>query len=1248
MAESKGLEEVLLILKHFRGMESLKKLFWEKLSYEGINRPLSRRGWSQAANNALKEDPLLFASGGENNDFHIIYNRVDSDCLLLGHERPVVNQLLREHPYALFVFSNKNQNLWHFINIKYDEKVEKRRLMRRITVGPEERLRTASERINKLDLATLANLSLLSVQARHDEAFNVEAVTEEFFESYKDIFNKFQEDLQRQTGDKKWAHDYALQFLSRLMFLYFIQRKGWLGDDREFVCTLWESYGESGRPEDTFVEQWLKVLFFEAFNSNDKRNLLNAPQRAYMPDGIRKALLYAPYLNGGLFTENELDTKYDFAVPDDLFEEGFKFLEHYNFTIAEDSPLSQEVAVDPEMIGNVYESLVNVSEEADERGGAGIYYTHRIEIDLMCRLALVDHLVNHFGADKKGLIYELVFSLEQEEKEEADRKVSEAGLWQALSDRLKEVAILDPACGSGSFLVGMLHILDDLHDRANRRLEIRENPYDRKKRIIGNSLYGVDVMEWACRVAELRLWLALVIDAEFSREELFLRKEPLLPHFSFKIRCGDSLVQEIGGINFGHTRHSLELSKSLKDRITKHKNEKLRFYNNDPSCRYRTANEARENEEKLFRDLIETHREDLKKRIHLLRQRIECPESIQLVLYGKEIKPSQLNFQQVASQKELESFETELERIENARKALTAVKEVPFVWDIAFVEIFEGDKKGFDIVIGNPPYVRQENIADPRLPREEVAPENKKVYKEKLFRSVYAGFPSFFESKPPYTTAKHKLNAKSDLYIYFYFQGLSLLNQRGAFCFITSNSWLDVGYGKDLQEFLLKHCRVKIILDNQVKRSFSSADVNTVIALLSAPDVRNNNALENTARFVMLRVSFEQVLSPVIFEEIEGADERKATPEYRLFSVKQKKLLEAGSAVPEEEEERSSAVSVYTGDKWGGKYLRAPDIYWTILEKGKGKLVRLGDIAEVRFGIKTGANDFFFVKVLEVFKGVTKIKCDDGSEHLIEEKWVQHPVVTKARELIKPCIELESLSYRIVLLDETALKYPHAANYIKWGESKGFHKRQSTKGRKFWFHIEYREPSHILIPLRHKRKPVAALSRCIKASDCLTEVRLFEPSLHKIIAGCAISAFSMLFWEIIGRANFGQGLLETRVYEIADLPVLDPQHLSSYQRKKIEEAFNSVGKRPSLMFYDEARQIDRQALDETFLELIGFEDPTERKSILAELYESVSFTIWERMAKSTTARESRIAYKDWISTGAPFALNGVFEEEEAL
>ena len=368
----------------------------------------------------------------------------------------------------------------------------------------------------------------------------------------------------------------------------------------------------------------------------------------------------------------------------------------------------------------------------------------------MCRLALVDNLTNHLGKIYKDLLYEVLFAFSLDDKAEADGKLVEAQLWESFDTILKGLAVVDPACGSGSFLVGMLHILDDLRDRVNQGLGREESSFDRKKDIIGQNLYGVDVMEWACHVAELRLWLALVIDAEFSPAELHLRNEPLLPHFSFNIRCGDSLVQEIGGMNLATLRDAfIGMPRALKGRITRLKNAKLQFFNNDPACPYRSEKELEQEELRIFRELIDTRTTNIEEQIDGLQQQIDGPRERQMRLDGtvEERTDRQLELQAMEWQKQIEALTENLDRLEAARSALVSARGVPFVWDIAFVEIFTGEKGGFDIVIGNPPYVRQEDISDPNLPRERVTTANKRAHKAKLARSVYQAFPRFFNYK---------------------------------------------------------------------------------------------------------------------------------------------------------------------------------------------------------------------------------------------------------------------------------------------------------------------------------------------------------------------------------------------------------------------------------------------------------------------------------------------------------------------
>ena len=1184
-------QRILDILQDLHGIEPLRQLFCTELNYTYENASIPRENWTETDKSNTADDLLLFATGGQNSDFHFIYTQLSLDRLLLTAERPIISRLLTNHPYALFIFSNREQTDWHFVNPKYDEEhPEKRRLYRRITIGRSEKLRTASERIALLDAESLD--SPLEIQNRHDEAFDVEAVTKQFFENYKSVFQRLQNDLTNQTNDKQWAHDYSLQFLNRCMFLYFVQRKRWLGNDTEFLKTFWDSYRITNRPEDSFVERWLNVMFFEAFN-----NKFHGGHRQF-PDEIRRALASAPFLNGGLFTENDLDNQHNFQISDARFKSIFNFLEGYNFTIAEDSPLDQEVAVDPEMIGKVYESLVNVSEETDERGDAGIFYTPRTEIDLMCRLSLVDNLTNHLGEEHKSALYEAILAFEPDEKADADRQLRDRNLWNPLDECLKGLAILDPACGSGSFLVGMLHVLDDLRERANRQLGNDERIFDRRKAIIGGNLYGVDVMEWACHVAELRLWLALIIDADISHGELRENTQPLLPHFSFNIRFGNSLVQEIGGFNLAQILADFGgVSKDLKDEVKVLREEKLKFFNNDDTRQYRSKQALEQEEVTLFRKLLDSQVNAIKRQINVLHEEIRAARVRQLNFAELSDMPeaNQLDRDIEEWQEQIKTHTLHCDELKQTWFAIGNAPTLPFVWNIAFVQIFADEKGGFDIVIGNPPYVRQENIADPKLPRDEVVdPDNKKAYKAKLARSVYHAFPRFFgykreKDKPdnPSAAVSHKLGAKSDLYIYFYFHGLSLLNPKGSFGFITSNSWLDVDYGKDLQEFLLKHCHIKQIIDNQSRRSFASADVNTVICLFSAPDVEHASGLDATARFVMFKTPFEGVLDPVIFEEVEKANERTNTPEHRIFPVPQRKLLESGGDY--------QTPAKYTGDKWGGKYLRAPDIYWTILVKGKDKLVRLGDIAEVRRGFTTGANEFFY------------LDYDAVERWGIEEEFLK-PVIKSPRECKSILIDPSRLKFKLFMCgkEREDLEGTAALHYIEWGESQEFDRRPSCSGRARWWEIKETEwATHVWVKSINDRHMQARIPFHAFVDQRLYVMSYSQPENLNVVLNCTPT---LLFKELNGRVNLGEGALDTAVYEANQILIINPEAVSVLDAKEIEK---TLSLRDILPIFDEINQPDRHALDAIIFDVLDLTQG-ERDGV----YEAVVKLVEARLNKA--------------------------------
>src|SRR3989304_4419809 len=242
-----------------------------------------------------------------------------------------------------------------------------------------------------------------------------------------------------------------------------------LTGDEENWRDIWKRWKDAFSVEkvtDEFFEDYTDA-FFEAFN-----NKYSHPP--YHSQDIKKILAVVPYLNGGLFQRNELD-ELPFHINDSLFEKVLNFFEKYNFTIREDFPLDIAVAVDPQMIGYVYESLSNVAEEIYERQDLGIFYTPTIEVDFMCRRSLVEYLLNHIASPtlpipsplagegkgegyhlNKEWIYRLLFD---EDKKDVEEYITKNQLWYRLEDVLDNLAVVDPACGSGAFLVGMLHVL---------------------------------------------------------------------------------------------------------------------------------------------------------------------------------------------------------------------------------------------------------------------------------------------------------------------------------------------------------------------------------------------------------------------------------------------------------------------------------------------------------------------------------------------------------------------------------------------------------------------------------------------------------------------------------------------------------------------------------------------------------------------------------------------------------------------
>ena len=408
-----------------------------------------------------------------------------------------------------------------------------------------------------------------------------------------------------------------------------------------------------------------------------------------------------------------------------------------------------------------------------------------------------------------------------------------------------------------------------------------------------------------------------------------------------------------------------------------------------------------------------------------------------------------------------------------------------------------------------------------------------------------------------------------------------------------------------------------MVIDNQAKRSFASADVNTIIVLFSSPNMKKETGLEETARFVMFKEPFEHIISPVIFEEIETAKKRKTTPEYRVNPIVQKLLLEDGCEIYDDKDSKNDSlqgrknipktaplikIAKYIGNKWGGKYLRAPDIYWTILQKGKDKLVRLGDVAEVRRGITTGANEFFYLTDEKIKKW------------RIEDEFLR-PVIKSPRECMGFEINNSQLKFKLFLCnkEKKQLQGTAAFEYIWWGESQGFHVVPSTRSRPRWWDLGKRRISPIISP-----SSISEILRTFRNNSVLADKRLYEIYPYHSTEAVHLatnSIMSSLFLELGSRTGLGEGLLDLTVYELADCLIVEPKHLQGVNQV-IEEAKNRL----VLPLREELQHKNRKKIDNIVFDALEL-TRDERDAV----YEAVIKLVEVRLNKAESFNPSQIS-----------------------
>ncbi|OYU95977.1 MAG: hypothetical protein CFE21_06060 [Bacteroidetes bacterium B1(2017)] len=699
---------------------------------------------------------------------------------------------------ALIVFVQDSKWRFSYVSEIRTEEGKKETEPKRYTYlfGKGESCRTAADRFDKLKGKPIYINDLY-------DAFSVEKLNKDFFKTYKEFYEKFWKYLaadkkyykiladSRQTDEEKKQkplRDFSKKLLGRIVFLQFLQKKGWMGvsanskewkdGDTKFLQTLFAT----SKQKDKFHSTALKILFFETLNTKRKNDLAPASLGASIK---------LPYLNGGLF-DKDISFENDFDFPVDYFETLLDFFEQYNFTIDENDPYDSEVGIDPEMLGHIFENLL---EENREKGA---FYTPKEIVHYMCQESLIEYLQTQLPNYDKADFELLVRSNQVSQTLTSHKKAIE------VNDKLKAVKVCDPAIGSGAFPMGLLKEIFECRRLLYPYLKTNEkfDPAQVKKDIIQENIYGVDLENGAVEIARLRFWLALVVD----------ETEPQpLPNLDYKIMQGNSLLERFEGVDLSHVaNNNLKIVEPAKDLFGNIKESQLKI----TYTKTEIVTEIQKRMKKFFNlenaDLKQQYRNEINELVH---EHIEFNFDLrknQIKRWISELKDS--NHITDKQAKKLAEYETQFAALTISYEKLKELEkrnDKPFfLWKLFFADVFK--EGGFDIVIGNPPYIQLQSM----------------------------GSDADILAQVDYNT----FGRTGDIYCLFYEQGNNLLKENGNLCFITSNKWMNAAYGKNFRNYLLKETNPTLLIDFSKAVIFPAAVV--FVNILQFKKEKNKNILK--------------------------------------------------------------------------------------------------------------------------------------------------------------------------------------------------------------------------------------------------------------------------------------------------------------------------------------------------------------------------------------------------------------------
>jgi adenine-specific DNA-methyltransferase len=644
-------------------------------------------------------------------------------------------------------------------------------------LGEGHRSRTAIQQFEKLRDSSLTLKDLT-------KAFSVDAVSDMFFDGYKKqyediiqyitgkrmvkVANKWEEQIKNDPCEEimqEFAHfpnpekavrDYVKKLMGRLVFLQFLQKKGWLGvpagaewgtGDAEFIQTLFAQCQD----KDHFIDNVLESLFNDLNSENEKQ----LPQYR------------TPYLNGGLFERDATDET-EFPLPAKYMQSLLDFFASYNFTIDENDPDDAEVGVDPEMLGRIFENLL------EDNKDKGAFYTPKEIVSYMCRESLIAYLQTGIEDETtKEAICQFVITHDVATLGTNDR------FRQQVDEALKNVKICDPAIGSGAFPMGLLKEL--FQCRTALEGISQHQAAEIKKHIIQQNIYGVDIERGAVDIARLRFWLSLIVDEETPQA---------LPNLDFKIMQGNSLLEQYKGVDLSTmTEKKADESGMLS----------------------------------IFDSMLDVYRLDLRK---MLAKYYDCTDHHKKQSLRKEI------VENVKKQLKEQGINVDFGDLD-----LSGNNQF-MLWHIWFYDVFADG--GFDIVIGNPPYI---GVKDHKAHFDKV--------REGSLREYFIG--------------------KMDYFYFFFHHAINILRNQGNAAFITTNYYVTADGAIKLRRHLNSDCSIKMLVNLGEMKLFENAPgQHNMITLFS----KNTND-EERSECRIIDVHRTGALNEHLFSDIIGAkDER--------------------------------------------------------------------------------------------------------------------------------------------------------------------------------------------------------------------------------------------------------------------------------------------------------------------------------------------------------------------------------------